>query len=144
MIYRWKLSSKCIVKLLSCSFASDSIPTRKVIILQIYVAMKGMHWYTLLPAASEYIIEHNWTKCYSTLDQFNWFVCFLYIALYLVLVEFGIYWVHKEVHDIKFLYNHFYVFYHLYNKQNKLSPFARKLSYVFNLNSRMLYHCWLI
>ncbi|CAH8259055.1 unnamed protein product [Arabidopsis lyrata] len=49
----------------------DSIPTRKAMLLQIYMAMKAMPWYTLLPAVSEYMIEHGWTKCYSTLDHFN-------------------------------------------------------------------------
>ncbi|CAD5321870.1 unnamed protein product [Arabidopsis thaliana] len=102
----------------------ESIPTRKAMLLQIYVAMKVMPWYTLLPAVSEYMIEHGWTKCYSTLDHFNWFLCFLYIALYLVLVEFMIYWVHKELHDIKFLYKHLHATHHMYNKQNTLSPFA--------------------
>ncbi|KAL0691898.1 hypothetical protein Bca4012_091578 [Brassica carinata] len=50
----------------------DSVPTRKAMILQIYVAMKAMPWSTLVPTVSEYIIERGWTKCYSTLDQFNW------------------------------------------------------------------------
>ncbi|CAL9219320.1 unnamed protein product [Arabidopsis halleri] len=94
----------------------DSIPTRKAMLLQIYVAMKAMPWYTLLPSVSEYMIEHGWTKCYSTLDHFNWFLCLLYIALYLVLVEFMIYWVHKELHDIKFLYKHLHATHHMYKQ----------------------------
>ncbi|CAH8388261.1 unnamed protein product [Eruca vesicaria subsp. sativa] len=91
---------------------------------QIHVAMKAMPWYTLLPTVSEYMIERGWTKCYSTLDHFNWFLSLVYIALYLVLVEFMIYWVHKELHDIKFLYKHLHATHHMYNKQNTLSPFA--------------------
>ncbi|KAH0933777.1 hypothetical protein HID58_010894 [Brassica napus] len=102
----------------------DSIPTRKAMIQQIHVAVKGMPWYTLFPTVSEYMIERGWTKCYSTLDQFNWFLCFAYIVLYLVIVEFGMYWVHKGLHDIKFLYKHLHATHHMYNKQNTLSPFA--------------------
>ncbi|CAN8269819.1 unnamed protein product [Cochlearia groenlandica] len=102
----------------------DVIPTRKAMIMQIYVSMKAMPWYTLLPTVSEYVIERGWTKCYSTLDQFNWFLCFFYMVIYIVLVEFMIYWVHKMVHHIKFLYNHLHATHHLYNKQNTLSPFA--------------------
>ncbi|KAF2577153.1 hypothetical protein F2Q68_00002565 [Brassica cretica] len=102
----------------------DSIPTRKAMIQQILVAVKGMPWYTLFPTVSEYMIERGWTKCYSTLDQFNWFLCFVYIVLYLVIVEFGMYWVHKGLHDIKFLYKHLHATHHIYNKQNTLSPFA--------------------
>ena len=107
-------------------FASDSIPTKKAMIMQIHVAMKAMPWYTLLPTVSEYMIERGWTKCYSTLDHFNWFLSLVYIALYLLLVEFMIYWVHKELHDIKFLYKHLHATHHMYNKQNTLSPFAGK------------------
>ncbi|KAF8052192.1 hypothetical protein N665_1588s0006 [Sinapis alba] len=102
----------------------DSIPTRKAMIMQIHVSMKAMPWYTLLPTVSEYMVERGWTKCYSTLDQFNCFLCLVYIALYLVLVEFLIYWVHKELHDVKFLYKHLHATHHMYNKQNTLSPFA--------------------
>ncbi|CAA7038561.1 unnamed protein product [Microthlaspi erraticum] len=102
----------------------ESIPTRKAMIMQIYVGMKAMPWYTLLPPVSEYMIERGWTKCYSTVDQINWFLCLLYIAIYLVLVEFMVYWVHRELHDIKFLYKHLHATHHIYNKHNTLSPFA--------------------
>ncbi|KAH0944253.1 hypothetical protein HID58_003890, partial [Brassica napus] len=102
----------------------DSVPTRKAMILQIYVAMKAMPWSALVPTVSEYMIERGWTKCYSTLDQFNWFLCLVYIAFYLVLVEFMIYWVHKMTHDNKFLYKYLHATHHMYNKQNTLSPFA--------------------
>ena len=111
---------------MNLQFTSDSIPTRKAMIQQIHVAVKGMPWYTLFPTVSEYMIERGWTKCYSTLDQFNWFLCFVYIVLYLVIVEFGMYLVHKGLHDIKFLYKHLHATHHMYNKQNTLSPFAGK------------------
>nr|VDC92331.1 unnamed protein product [Brassica oleracea] len=111
---------------LNVYFPKDSIPTKKAMIMQIHVAMKAMPWYTLLPTVSEYMIERGWTKCYSTLDHFNWFLSLVYIALYLLLVEFMIYWVHKELHDIKFLYKHLHATHHMYNKQNTLSPFAGK------------------
>ena len=110
--------------LMNLQYSSDSVPTRKAMILQIYVAMKAMPWSTLVPTVSEYIIERGWTKCYSTLDQFNWCLCLVYIAFYLVLVEFMIYWVHKMTHDNKFLYKHLHATHHMYNKQNTLSPFA--------------------
>ncbi|KAF2577154.1 hypothetical protein F2Q68_00002564, partial [Brassica cretica] len=74
-----------------------AIPTRKAMLLQIHVAMKAMPCYTLLPTVSEYMIES---------------------------VEFGIYWMHRELHDIKPLYKHLHATHHIYNKQNTLSPFA--------------------
>lgn len=49
---------------------------------------------------------------------------FVYLAVYLALVEFGIYWMHRELHDIKPLYKWLHATHHIYNKQNTLSPFA--------------------
>ncbi|XP_010463674.1 PREDICTED: putative Delta(7)-sterol-C5(6)-desaturase 2 [Camelina sativa] len=102
----------------------ESIPTRKTMIKHISVAMKAMPWQSLLPTVTEYMVEHGWTLCYSTVDHFNWFLCFLYIALYLALVEFGVYFIHKELHDNKFLYKHLHATHHIYNKQKTISPFS--------------------
>ncbi|ESQ49856.1 hypothetical protein EUTSA_v10021274mg [Eutrema salsugineum] len=102
----------------------DAIPTRKAMLLQIYVAMKAMPFYTLLPTVSESMIESGWTKCYSRIGEFSWILYFVSIATYLVLVEFGIYWMHRELHDIKPLYKYLHATHHIYNKQNTLSPFA--------------------
>ncbi|KAL1211406.1 putative Delta(7)-sterol-C5(6)-desaturase 2 [Cardamine amara subsp. amara] len=102
----------------------DSIPTKKAMLVQIYVAMKAIPMYTLLPAITEYMIERGWTQCYSTADQVNWFLCVLYIVLYLAFLEFAAYWVHKEFHENKFLYKHFHAVHHIYNKNDTISPFA--------------------
>lgn len=103
---------------------SDAIPSRKAMLLQIYVAMKAMPWYTLLPTVSEHMIENGWTKCFSSITEVGWFAYFMYLIIYLVLVEFGIYWMHRELHDIKPLYKYLHATHHVYNKQNTLSPFA--------------------
>jgi len=42
----------------------------------------------------------------------------------MVIGEFGIYWMHIELHDIKPLYKYLHATHHIYNKQNTLSPFA--------------------
>lgn len=102
----------------------DSIPSNKAMLTQIHFAMKGMPWYTLLPSVTEYVIENGFTKCYSAINDVGWIPYFVYSAIYLVLVEFGIYWMHRLLHDIKPLYKHLHAFHHMYNKQNTLSPFA--------------------
>lgn len=107
-------------------FASDAIPTIKAMRLQMFVAMKAMPWYTLLPTVSESMIERGWTKCFASIGEFGWILYFVYIAIYLVFVEFGIYWMHRELHDIKPLYKYLHATHHIYNKQNTLSPFAGK------------------
>ena len=95
-------------------------------LLQIHVAVKAMPCYTLLPTVSEYMIESGWTRCYSRIGELSWILYFVSSATYLVLVEFGIYWMHRELHDIKPLYKHLHATHHIYNKQNTLSPFAGK------------------
>ncbi|GAV85551.1 FA_hydroxylase domain-containing protein [Cephalotus follicularis] len=105
-------------------FPKDAIPTNKAMALQIYVAMKAMPWYTALPTFSEYMIEHGWTKCYSSIAEVGWLAYITYLVIYLTFVEFGIYWMHRELHDIKPLYKYLHATHHIYNKQNTLSPFA--------------------
>lgn len=102
----------------------DAIPTTRAMYLQIYVAMKAMPWYTALPTLSEYMVENGWTRCYSSISDVGWLAYFVNLAVYLVFVEFGIYWMHRELHDIKPLYKYLHATHHIYNKQNTLSPFA--------------------
>ncbi|KHN14891.1 Delta(7)-sterol-C5(6)-desaturase [Glycine soja] len=102
----------------------DAIPSRRAMLLQISVAMKAMPWYTLLPTVSEYLVETGWTKCYPRLYNVGWLAYLVYLAIYLIIVEFGIYWMHRELHDIKPLYKYLHATHHIYNKQNTLSPFA--------------------
>lgn len=102
----------------------DAIPSNNAMLLQIKVAMKAMPWYTLLPTVSEYMVENGWTRCFSRISEIGWPLYFAFLAIYLVICEFGIYWMHRELHDIKPLYKHLHATHHIYNKQNTLSPFA--------------------
>lgn len=104
--------------------SKDAIPSRKSMVLQIYVAMKAMPWYCALPTLSEYLVENGWTKCFSSIDEIGWLAYIYYLGVYFVIVEFGIYWMHRELHDIKPLYKYLHATHHIYNKQNTLSPFA--------------------
>lgn len=97
-------------------------------LLQIFVTMKAMPWYTALPSLSEHMVENGWTKCFSRISDVGWLAYLVYLVTYLVIVEFGIYWMHRELHDIKPLYKYLHATHHVYNKQNTLSPFAGKFS----------------
>ena len=103
---------------------ADAIPSTKSMLLQISVAMKAMPWYSLLPTVSEYMIENGWTRCFARISDVSWPAYLMYLIVYLVIVEFGIYWMHRELHDIKPLYKYLHATHHIYNKQNTLSPFA--------------------
>lgn len=103
---------------------AGGMPEKEAILLQIWVSMKAMPIYTGLPAVSEYMIENGWTKAFPRIDNVGWptYVCL--VITYLALVEFGIYWMHRSLHDIKPLYKWLHATHHIYNKQNTLSPFA--------------------
>uniref|UniRef100_M4CA25 Fatty acid hydroxylase domain-containing protein n=1 Tax=Brassica campestris TaxID=3711 RepID=M4CA25_BRACM len=74
----------------------------------------------------------TWLRSYLTgnlfyfISAFLWcfYIYYLKRNVYIPEVEFGMYWVHKGLHDIKFLYKHLHATHHMYNKQNTLSPFA--------------------
>ncbi|KAL9255420.1 Delta(7)-sterol-C5(6)-desaturase-like protein [Drosera capensis] len=117
--YRW-----FILVLFSNAIAVDCIPSRRALLLQIGVAMKAMPWYTLLPTVSEYMIDHGWTRCFPLISDVGWTAYLGYLLIYLVIVDFGIYWMHRELHDIKPLYKYLHATHHIYNKQNTLSLFA--------------------
>lgn len=109
---------------------ADAIPSTKAMLLQISVAMKAMPWYCALPTISEFMVENGWTRCFARISDVSWLAYLGYLILYLVLVEFGIYWMHRELHDIKPLYKYLHATHHIYNKQNTLSPFAGKFYFV--------------
>jgi lathosterol oxidase len=105
-------------------FPAGDIPGKEPIMLQIWVTMKAMPVYTGLPTLSEYMIEKGWTKCFARFDEVGLPTYICLVVAYLTLVEFAIYWIHRELHDIKPLYKLLHATHHIYNKQNTLSPFA--------------------
>jgi lathosterol oxidase len=112
---------------LVCQLISGGIPAKEPILLQIWVTMKAMPAYTGLPTLSEYMIEKGWTKCFARIEDVGLPTYMCLVLAYLFMVEFGIYWMHRELHDIKPLYKYLHATHHIYNKQNTLSPFAGKL-----------------
>lgn len=103
--------------------ADEAILSKQAMVLQISVAMKAMpNWYCVLPSFSKYLIENGWNKCFARISDVTYFIN---TSIYLVIIEFGIYWMHRLMHDIKrkYLYSTLYI----YDKQNTLSPFAGKL-----------------
>lgn len=51
---------------------ADAIPSRRAMLLQIYVAMKAMPWYSVLPTISEYMTEIGWTKAFPRIYHIGW------------------------------------------------------------------------
>ncbi len=100
------------------------IPAKEPVLMQIRVSMQAMPAYVALPTLSEYMVEQGWTRCFPRIEEVGWPAYLGLIVTYLVIVEFGIYWIHRELHDIKPLYKLLHAPHHIYNKQDTLSPFA--------------------
>ncbi|KAJ4847522.1 Delta(7)-sterol-C5(6)-desaturase 1 [Turnera subulata] len=104
--------------------SADDTPSIRTMLSHIYVAMKSMPWYSLLPTVSEHIIENGWTQCYPRISDVGWFAYIGYLIIYVAALEIAIYWAHRLLHEIKPLYKYFHAPHHRYNKPTKISPFA--------------------
>lgn len=86
--------------------------------------MISMPIYSILPAFTEYLAEHGYTLAYPRVANVGLFWYITYFLMYMVSVEFGVYWMHRWLHDIEWAYKHLHYDHHKYNKAHTLSPFA--------------------
>lgn len=105
-------------------FAPGEKPSKKDVFEQIKVSMMAIPLYALLPCAAEWMVERGWTKAYASISEVGIPMFFAYFAMYMSCVEFGVYWMHRMLHESKFLYNNLHHIHHKYNKENTMSPFA--------------------
>jgi hypothetical protein len=100
-------------------------PQASVIIDQMLLAQSSLFAYAGLPVFSEYLIEKKWTRTYFYLEEIGGWQCYvLYFFVYLALVDIGVYWVHRTLHENKFLYKYIHGLHHKYNKATTLTPWA--------------------
>ena len=110
-------------------YKEDEIPTFDAMKLQMWVSLQAMPFYTLLPVATETCVLQGWTRAYPRIDDpvvdgHGYAVYALQFVLYMACVEFGVYWMHRSLHEIKWGYRYLHSVHHVYNKENTLSPFA--------------------
>ena len=57
--------------------------------------------YSMLPALEEWVMERGWTRAYTRVSDvgLGWHVA--YFCAFMACVEFGVYWAHRLLHDIK-------------------------------------------
>jgi Delta7-sterol 5-desaturase len=100
-------------------------PETSVIFDQILLAQSSIFIYAGLPVISEFLIENNYTRVYFYLSDVGGLQFYLlYLALYVVFFEIGIYWMHRTLHTNKFLYKYVHGLHHKYNKHETLTPWA--------------------
>ncbi|GFH31054.1 fatty acid hydroxylase domain-containing protein [Haematococcus lacustris] len=88
------------------------------------VSNVSMPLYSLLPALTEFMGEMGWTMAYPRVENVGLPMFVIYFALYICSVEFGVYWMHRGLHEIKWGYQYLHHIHHKYNKEHTLSPFA--------------------
>jgi lathosterol oxidase len=99
-------------------------PTWDAMWAQAKVSFFALPWYTLMPTLSDWLAERGYTRAYHSMDGYGgWGMYFVHHALYLLFVEFCIYWIHRILHW-GVLYRVLHADHHKYNKHNTLSPFA--------------------
>lgn len=100
------------------------IPEWEDIWAQIRVSCEAIPVYTLLPPLSEMLIRKGYTLTYGRFDTVGLPLYLVYFVLYMGSVEFGVYWMHRKLHEVRLGYKFLHSTHHIYNKENSLSPFA--------------------
>jgi lathosterol oxidase len=100
-------------------------PSSSIIWDQIKLAQASMFLYVGLPVLDEFLIESNYTRVYYTMDEIGgWHMYLATMLLYFVLVEIGIYWMHRKLHTNKWLYKNIHQLHHKYNAPEQLTPWC--------------------
>jgi lathosterol oxidase len=68
------------------------------------VSVLAIPLYSLLPTLTEWMAEKGWTLVYPRVDNVGLPMYVAYFALYITSVEFGVYWMHRGLHEIKWAY----------------------------------------
>jgi lathosterol oxidase len=92
---------------------------------QMIMAQWAIFIYAALPVLSEFIIESGYTKTYFYIsDVGGWQNYFMYLFAYVCCFEMGIYWMHRKLHTVKFLYKWLHSTHHKYNKAETMTPWC--------------------
>lgn len=101
-----------------------SIPSRAAVLEQMKVSCVAIPGYATLPTLAELAIERGFTLVYPRVDGMGVARFAAVFCVYITLVEFGVYWAHRGLHDWATGYRRLHSVHHKYNKENTLSPFA--------------------
>jgi len=120
----WCFFTYVVFKNTRAGIREDNIPSTPDLLAQIKVSMGAIPLYTMLPPFAEYFIKNGYTLTYGKVESIGWGMYFVNFVLYMASVEFGVYWMHRSLHELKLGYKYLHSTHHVYNKENTLSPFA--------------------
>lgn len=126
----------------SSFFRGSKTPEASDILEQVKVSFLSIPFYSMLPAVEEWIIERGWTKAYSRVADVGIIHHLAYFLAFMASVEFGVYWMHRLLHDIRPGYKYLHYVHHKYNKENTLSPFAGLAFHPLDGILQAVPYCW--
>lgn len=68
------------------------------------VAAYALPLYSLLPTITEAAVEAGYSKAYARIDDVGVPAYVAFFVVYMACVEFGVYWMHRNLHEIKWAY----------------------------------------
>lgn len=99
----------------------SQMPTRATFIDQIITAQTAIFSYAILPLFAAFLAERGLSRTYYYVSEVGWPTYIACTLLYLVLVEICIYWIHRWLHEVKFLYKNVHRMHHLYKSAEEVS-----------------------
>ncbi len=101
------------------------LPSTAIILDSMMLAQSSLFMYVALPVFSTFLIENKLTQVYFYVDEIGgpmWY--WIYLLIYMVFVEIGIYWMHRVLHTNKTLYKYIHSLHHKYNSAVTLTPWT--------------------
>lgn len=120
----WALGIYRVFRNTKYGIKDENIPQWEDIKAQMLVSIQAIPMYTMLPPFAEWFIRKGYTLCYAQVDTVGWPMYAVYFVMYMASVEFGVYWMHRKLHEVRLGYKFLHATHHVYNKENSLSPFA--------------------
>ena len=105
-------------------FKPNEIPRSRTLLTHIKVSMQALPLYSALPVLVEVLVEKGYTMCFPAIGNYGVPAYLGFFALYMASVEFGVYWMHRLLHDVRPAYKALHYVHHIYNANNTLSPLA--------------------
>jgi Delta7-sterol 5-desaturase len=81
-------------------FPKHNVPTWRDMFEQMNVSLWSLPMYSLLPSITEELCANGCTLAYAHVKDVGRTRLFGYLFLYMGFVEFGVYWMHRGLHDI--------------------------------------------
>lgn len=92
---------------------------------QIKMSQSAIVFDAAMPVFAGLLIDSGWTRAYySMAEGGGWLLSLISSVLYFAVVEIGVYWMHRGMHENKFLYRHLHSAHHNCSYGRDVTPWA--------------------